>query len=185
MDPAEQERLLIARVKAGETAAFRSLVERYQDDAFSLACSIVKDRQLAEDILQEVFLKVFDKIRTFKHQSAFYTWLYRIIVNRCYNELRNRKVISGKVTDAASDKEETSSRTDQNDLKGIINGALDLMKPDEALVLRLFYLSELNVEEVMEVTGYGKSKVKTTLHRGRQNLTYILKRQLGKEIEDL
>ena len=59
------------------------------------------------------------------------------------------------------------------------------MKADEALVLRLFYLSELKIEEVMQVTGFGKSKVKVTLHRGRKNLANILEKQLGKEIEDI
>ena len=59
------------------------------------------------------------------------------------------------------------------------------MKADEALVLRLFYLSELKVEEVEQITGFGKSKVKVSLHRGRKNLAEILKQTLGKEIEDL
>ena len=185
MSNSEQERLLIERVKAGESAAFKILIERYKDDALSLACSIVKDQQLAEDILQEVFLKVFFKIKTFKYQSSFYTWLYRIVVNRCYNELRKKKVTPQTSLEIPSHGDTSSKGVDKEDLRKVINAALQQMKADEALVLRLFYLSELKVEEVMQVTGFGKSKVKVTLHRARKNLSRILKKQLGKEIEEL
>ena len=185
MSGTETEREIIERVKAGERLAFKILIDRYKDDAYSLACSIVKDQQLAQDILQEVLIKVFFKIKAFKYQSAFYTWLYRIVVNRCYNEIRKRKIDYGEPVERASEKEFTAHITDTNDLKQIVNAGLNQMKSDEAMVLRLFYLSELTIEEVIEVTGFSKSKVKVTLHRGRKSLAKILKQQLGKEIEDL
>lgn len=180
----EQDRLTIERVKAGESRAFKELIEKYKDDALSLACSIVKDHALAEDILQDVFLKVFDKIRSFNYQSSFYTWLYRIVVNRCYNELRKKKTTRGDSEERMSENEATAL-THTNDRKKIINFSLNQMKPDESLVLRLFYLSELKIGEVIEVTGFSRSKVKVSLHRGRKNLAELLKKQLGREIEDL
>ncbi|MCB0845442.1 MAG: RNA polymerase sigma factor [Bacteroidetes bacterium] len=185
MTRSEKDRLLIERVKAGDNLAFKELIEKYKNDAFTLACSIVKNQRLAEDILQEVFIHIFDKIKTFKYKSSFYTWLYRIVVNRCYNELRKRKYKCEEIVEIASEKDEAASIANTNDLKQIIRTALVQMKPDEALVLRLFYLSELNIQEVMEVTGFGKPKVKVTLHRGRKSLADILKKQLGKEIEDI
>ncbi len=185
MNTAEEERLIIERVKAGDRRAFKELVEKYKDPAFALACSLVKNHQVAEDILQEVFLKVYNKINTFKYQASFYTWLYRMVVNACYNELRKRKIKLGEYGEPHSTPEEAAYISNSNDLKQIINHALHLMKPDEALVLRLFYLSELNIKEVTQVTRFSKSKVKTTLHRARKNLATVLKKQLGKEIEDL
>ena len=185
MSSADQDKSIIERVKAGENAAFKALIEKYKDDAFSLACSIVKDEGLAEDILQDVFVKVYDKIQTFKYQSSFYTWLYRIVVNQSYNELRKKRFTQLNIFDSASRKEEAASRIDNQDLKQVIQNALKKMKAGEALVLRLFYLSELKIEEVVEITGFSKSKVKVTLHRARKNLAVILKKQLGKEIEDL
>ena len=182
---AEQERALIKRIRAGDRRAFQEIVETYKDEAFSLACSIVKDPQLAEDILQEVFLKVYDKLWTFRFQSSFYTWLYRMVVNRCYNELRKQKRNFTAVDEEIPGGEEASKRVDTQDLQANVNAALARMKPDEALIIRLFYLSELSIEEVMKVTGFGKSKVKVSLHRGRKNFAQIMKRQLGKEIEDL
>lgn len=185
MKSEEQDRLAIERVKAGDRSAFKLIVEKYKDDAFSLACSIVKDQGLAEDVLQEVFLKVFDKIKTFKYQSSFYTWLYRIVVNRCYNELRKKRVVRKQFKEAVSEQDGAAKIVDNKDRRQIINTALNQMKADEALVLRLFYLSELRIEEVIAITGFSKSKVKVTLHRGRKSLATILKKQLGKEIEDL
>jgi len=185
LDP-EQDRALIERVQQGDRWAFQQLVEAYKDEAFSLACSIVKDTSLAEDVLQEVFLKVYDKIPSFRFQSSFYTWLYRIVVNRCYNELRKQKRrFPFFRKEEGTIREEAAVRVDTEDLKTNVNGALAQMKADEALTLRLFYLSELSIEEVEEVTGFSKSKVKVCLHRGRKSFAQILKRQLGKEIEDL
>lgn len=185
MKSEDQDKAIIEGVKAGEQSAFKALVEKYKDDAFSLACSIVKDRALAEDVLQEVFLKVFDKIKTFNYQSSLYTWLYRIVVNRCFNELRRKRNLPQSLFKTSSSKEEAAKMADTNNRKQVIYSALDQMKPDEALVLRLFYLSELTIAEVMEVTSFSKSKVKVTLHRARKNLAKLLKNQLGKEIEDL
>lgn len=185
MNTSELDRITIERVKAGESSAFKGLIDRHKDDAFSLACSVVKDRALAEDILQEVFIKVFDKLSSFKNQSSFSTWLYRIVVNKCYNELRRVKKLRREEVEISSDRENAAELVNQNDLKAVINYALDQMKPDEALILRLFYLSELKIDEVEEITGFTKSKVKVTLHRARKSLAEILKSRLGREIEDL
>ena len=185
LNKAEKDREIIERVKAGEQAAFRELVNAYKDDAFALACSILKEPELAEDVLQEVFLKVFQKIRSFKYQSSFYTWLYRIVVNRCYNELRRNKSRRTEVLENVPESQQGTDLPDPNNVNEYVLLALNQMKADEALVLRLFYLSELSIEEVIQVTGFGKSKVKVTLHRGRKNLAELLRKYLGKEIEDL
>ena len=185
MSETDHDEPLVERVKRGDTRAFQHLVNKYKDDAYSLACTIIKDPNLAEDVLQEVFIKVFDKIKRFRHQSSFYTWLYRIVVNRCYNELRKKKFLSEKWIERFSDNDEAAHLVHTNDVKSMVNAALQRMKPDEALVLRLFYLNELNIEEAMEVTGFSKSKMKVTLHRGRKSFGAILTSQFGKEIEDL
>lgn len=180
----EQERAIVEQAKVGDESAFRQLIYWHKDEAFSLACSILKDRTLAEDVLQEVFIKVFQKIDSFNYQSRFYTWLYRIVVNRCYNERRKKKQTLETLEREISGNEGFDN-LDLNDINAIMQSSLDLMKPNEALVLRLFYLSELSIEEVKEVTGFSQSKVKVALHRGRKNLKELLLQKLGKEIEDL
>ncbi|MCI4671886.1 MAG: sigma-70 family RNA polymerase sigma factor [Bacteroidia bacterium] len=185
MERADQDRRAIERIKAGEHAAFKELIARYKDEAFSLACSILKDETLAEDVLQESFIKAFNKLNSFKYESRFYTWFYRIVVNRCYNEQRKKRFPFQRITEAGTKREEAASLADANDRKQLIDAALKMMKANEALVLRLFYLSEMKVEEVIKVTGFSRSKVKVSLHRGRKSFADILRRQLGKEIEDL
>ncbi len=185
MTTSEQDKALVERVKQGDTWAFENLVNKYKDDAYSLACSIVKDPVLAEDVLQEVLITVFDKISGFRYQSAFYTWLYRMVVNRCFNEIRKKKHLTDDWIEGVSEDDEAAALTNMNDLKNMVNTALKLMKPDEALVLRLFYLNELSIEESMKVSGFSKSKTKVTLHRGRKSFAEIMKSKFGKEIDDI
>ena len=185
MNNEEHDRLLIERIKKEDHTAFRQLVEKYKDVALSLACSILKDQTHAEDVLQDTFIKVYSKVKSFKYQSSFYTWLYRIVVNNCFNALRKRGIRKVEVRDCLAAEDDLSKESDQQDRRFIINEALNLMKVDEALVLRLFYLSELKMEEVVEVTGFSLSKVKVTLHRARKSLEIILKEKFKRELEEL
>ena len=185
MNNQEHDRLLIERIKKEDHTAFRQLIEKYKDDALSLACAILKDQAHAEDVLQETFIKVYLKIKSFKYQSAFYTWLYRIVVNNCYNALRKGAVRQVEVQDNIAADDDFSKKSDRQHRRLIVNRALNLMKADEALVLRLFYLSELKMEEVVEVTGFTLSKVKVTLHRARKSLANILNEKFQREIEEL
>ena len=83
--------ILIERVKEGDEKAFVQLVDKYKDLSLSLAHSIMKDPDKAEDVLQDAFIKVYEKAGSFKHQSAFSSWLYRIVVNTAYNALKKEK----------------------------------------------------------------------------------------------
>ncbi len=167
--------------------AFRLLVEKYKDVSLSLIFSIVKDEAVAEDILQEAFIKVFHKIDTFKFKANFSTWLYRIMVNLSYNELKRTK-INQNVNDLAQLPENLISKEELlkvENQKKYIHLALKKINADEALVLQLFYLSEMSINEVMKITGFSKAKVKVSLHRGRNNLNFQLKRLLGNELKHL
>ncbi|WP_258539105.1 RNA polymerase sigma factor [Flagellimonas abyssi] len=84
---------LIDRVKEGDDGAFVQLVDKYKDLSLSLAHSIVKDRDKAEDVLQDAFIKVYKKAGSFKQQSAFSSWLYRIVVNTAYNPFKRKRNI--------------------------------------------------------------------------------------------
>ena len=181
----EHDKLLIERIKKEDHEAFRLLVDKYKDQALSLAYTFLKDKAHAEDVLQEVFIRVYKKIKSFKYQSAFYTWLYRIVVNHCHNELRKRKRSDIEIEKIDLGEDSLSEHTDLNDKRAIIQASLDIMKFDEALVLKLFYLSELKMDEVVEVTEFSLSKVKVTLQRARKNLAVILREKFGKEIEEL
>lgn len=187
--PLDNESFLIEKVRQGDVSAFKVLVDHYKNISLSLATSIVKDYALAEDILQDVFLKVFYKIKDFKGDAAFASWLYRIVVNTCYNSLKKRRasltLSNEHALIEASDRDNSQHKLDTLDRQAYINLALTKLRADEALVLRLFYLCELRIPEIESITGFSRAKIKVDLHRGRHHLETELTKLLGDEINSL
>ncbi|MCG8702174.1 MAG: RNA polymerase sigma factor [Bacteroidales bacterium] len=180
---------LIISVKEGDTSGFRFLVDKYKDVSFSLAYSILKNQQDAEDALQESFVKAFKGLKSFKFKSSFATWLYKIVVNTCKTKYESQK----RYQQALEYDSESTTKHDipdntsmdmiySNEQKVLVNRILDLIKEEEALLLRLYYLAELNINEIKEVTGFKESKIKVTLHRGRKNFQLKFEKMYGKEI---
>ena len=156
--------------------------------ALSLAVSILKDPVLAEDVLQEAFIKVFRKIGGFQGNSSFKTWLYRIVVNTSYNALKKQDQQSRLEANAAAQMDLSVAApqpVQRAERKQYILAVLNSLKPDEALTLRLFYLGELSIVEIRQITGFSKGKIKTNLHRGRKNFEEGLRKLLGAEIHEL
>jgi RNA polymerase sigma-70 factor (ECF subfamily) len=180
---------LIESVKKGDTQAFRQLVDKYKDVSLSLACSILKDKAKAEDVLQDTFMKVFHKANSFKRQSTFSSWLYRIVVNTSYNELKRNKSYL-ELDEVSRNESLTNEKTaiqylKEEDQKKYVILALNKLKPDEALVLRLFYLCDFSLKEIEDITRFSKSKIKVDLHRGRKNMELVLTDLLGNQLNDL
>ncbi|NHN27792.1 RNA polymerase sigma factor [Flavobacterium jejuense] len=189
MNPIEtRDKLLINKIMEGDTFAFKDLIDFYKNVSLTLASSIVKNELLAEDVVQTTFIKVYQKLHTFKKDAKFSTWLYRIVVNTAYNELKKQKRHSdidiAAVYSIEVD-EKSGTYLEEEDQKKYIQMALKTIKVDEALVLRLFYLYEHSISEIQEITGFSKSKVKVDLHRGRINMEQQLKKILGNEITHL
>ena len=181
----DKDFVLIKRIKQGDIRSFETLVNRYKDVSLNLSYTILKNKEYAEDTVQEAFVKVYQKLNSFKFKSSFKTWLYRIVVNTSYNNLKKNQKYSVQedihIDESAIDK----SSLDEEDQKEYINLALNKLNNDEALVLRLHYLAELTIKEIEKVTSFSSSKIKTSLHRGRNNLYFQLKEILGNEINDL
>src|SRR5499427_4253688 len=87
-----EEAALVRRVQAGDELAFRDVVERYQNKVYSIIFGILRNRNDAEDIAQQVFTKVYFSIRNFDFRSSLLTWVYKITVNECYDYLRKKRV---------------------------------------------------------------------------------------------
>lgn len=172
---------VIESIKKGDTLAFRLIVEKYKDVSFSLACSIIRDEHYAEDALQESFIKVYKNISKFRYSSNFSTWLYRIVVNTCVSiaQKQKRKNFSlpiDSISDIVICQDKTSiDKLIASERTQFINKAIDTLKTNEALLLRLYYLSELELSEIIAVTGFSESKIKVTLFRARENLLKVLR----------
>lgn len=177
------EALYIKKVIEGDEQGYRYFIRRYQDMAFSIAISVVKDEFLAEEVVQEAFMKAFEKMSTFKQQARFSTWFYRIIVNIAFRQLDKEKKWKNEPLVAVEDTIETAviDQLEQDERKYFINETLKVMTPNESLALRLFYLEELSLAEVSDVTGWSASKVKVVVHRARKHFYAYLNAILKKE----
>lgn len=181
------DHLYLKRVREGDTEAFSYFVEKYSAKSYSLAFSLVKNKEVARDIVQTSFLKAFKGIPKFHENAKFSTWLFRIVVNECNQTFRKKKISSideNKELNSLEmpDKEDPSF---QKERKKILKHAISILKPKEALVIRLYYLCELNHEEISDITGVSLSNSKVILHRARINLKDILEKHFADEIESL
>ncbi|NRB46557.1 MAG: RNA polymerase sigma factor [Saprospiraceae bacterium] len=186
--PSDQD--LLQRIRDGDKRAFRELVERYKNVSFTLACSIVKDEQRAEDVLQDAFVKVFKHLKSFREGAKFSTWLYRIVVNAAYTAIEKEQRHRARQEEAPAEfmpieEEAIFSKLQQHERKKLIQEVFKKMKEEEALLLRLYYLAELSVNEIQETTGFGASKIKVGLHRARKSMLVHLRREMGDELKQL
>ncbi len=186
----DHEAQLIHQIVQGDTASFRILVDRYKDIAYSLACSIIKNPEAAEDALQDAFVKAFRSLPKFRFKASFSTWFYRIVINTCYSALEKQKkqpttpldnlTLSHQSLDA-----NTFDLLRDEERKAIINQILNQLKPKEALVLKLHYLGELPIAEIAKVTKMTVANIKVVLHRARKNFQSALDQLLGNEKKHL
>jgi len=168
----------IQRILDGDSEAYRFLILKYRDMAYSIAMSVIKNEFDAEEILQVSFAKAFNNLDSFKRNSKFSTWLYRIVINESFKSLKKQKaeIIDFKETppDFSIDILNPILKLEEEDQKFYLNKALKQMPAKECLILRLFYLEENSIEEVREITGWSVSDIKVTLFRARIRLKQIL-----------
>lgn len=182
------DKLYIDKVLAGDLYAFNYFLKTYKDMAYSVAISIVKQEHLAEEIVQDAFMICYQSLKNFKGESKFSTWLYRIVVNCAFGTLRKMKSDVQEFDLATHDVsfDESAFQLLQNkEREYFVQQALMKLSPNEALALRLFYLEELSVQEVREVTGWTETNIKTILHRGRKNLYRVLSKIMKGEYDGI
>lgn len=185
----QDELIIIKKVTGGDVAAFSVLVDNYKDKAITLASNIVLNREDAEDIVQEAFIKAFLSLETFKGNSRFSTWFYRIVLNTSLNK-RKLKRPENITIEAVSERIEINiqnalSRFNDREQKNLIQSALKALNENERVCITMFYLNELSVEEIVDLTGFTSSNIKVLLHRARKTLYREFQRLLKNEMKDL
>lgn len=173
---------LVAAAVGGDFDAFEQLVTRYQDKAYRLAWSFVKDDDLAADVVQDAFLNVYRKLDTFQGNSKFSSWIYRVVVNAALMKLRKKKRRSEVQLDAlgptflddgthATTVSQWSVRGDEAalnaELREQITAAIDELEPKYQSVFLLKEIEGLSLEEISEVMDLSVPAVKSRLHRAR------------------
>ena len=173
------EQLIDGRViqacQQGDRAAFQLLFETYKDKVFSIAVySSGGDRAVADDVTQQIFLKLFTAIRQFRGDSEFTTWLYRLVVNACLDERRRRKRwLPWGDTDVIthrSEKKPQEQRFERIEVSAAVQEAIAELKPKFRLPILLKYIEGLSYEEIASVMNCSKGTVASRLNRGHSQL---------------
>jgi RNA polymerase sigma factor (sigma-70 family) len=179
----------IRSVLEGDINSFRHIVSKYTDMSFSISMSIVKSELIAQEAVQDAFVKAYQNLEQFKGKSKFSTWLYKIVVNESLRKIKLKKI---EVTVLDDVKENISltvpdsfTQLHEIEQKEIINDILTQMPVSESLLLRLYYLEENKIETISEITNLGVSNIKVTLHRARQHFYRILEQSLKHELRTI
>ena len=176
MAMAEQliDRQVIEACRQGDRAAFQLLFETYKDKVFSIAVySSGGDRSVADDVTQQIFLKLFTAIRQFRGDSEFTTWLYRLVVNACLDERRRRKrllPLGETVAMKSSDRKSQEKQYARLEISEVVQAAIAELKPKFRLPILLKYIEGLSYEEIASVMGCSKGTVASRLNRGHSQL---------------
>lgn len=178
----EKERQIIHRIIGGETALYEEFVNQYSATVFTLIVRMVENREDAEVLTQETFIKAFQKLDKFKGECAFATWLYRIAYNTTLSALRKRKVETLKVDEGQlanlSDNQVDALLNDESQSRiASLQTALASLSPDERFLITLFYEEEKHLSEITEILGMTENNVKVKLHRIRKKLYLLIKKE--------
>jgi RNA polymerase sigma-70 factor (ECF subfamily) len=195
--PTLDEAALVALSRQGDTDAYGQLVRGYQNKIFRLAQHITQNREDAEDVLQETFLKAYEHLDQFQGNSKFYTWIVRIAVNQALMKLRRRKndksvslddtIDTGEdviVREIAAWDEDPEERLSREELGDILDTAIQSLEPPYRSVFVLRDIEELSTEETAEALGLSVPAVKSRLLRARLQLREKLTRQFKRKGDD-
>jgi RNA polymerase sigma-70 factor (ECF subfamily) len=191
---AADESNLVQRARRGDQQAFRTLMERYKRKVFSIAYGMVRDPEVAMDICQESFIKVYRYLETFQGQSSFYTWLYRIVVNLCIDHIRKEAkhdaldyddmVLRRQPDDAEAwvvpkllDQNPLAA-LDRKELSERISRAFEGLSEKHRAVLMLREIEGLSYEDIARTLKIHKGTVMSRLHHARRNLQAALQAYL-------
>jgi RNA polymerase sigma-70 factor (ECF subfamily) len=174
VEPIVDERVIEA-CQAGDREAFRLLFETYKDRVFSIAVySFAGDETAASDVCQQIFLKLMTSIGQFRGDSAFTTWLYRLVVNACIDEQRKRRrfLPFGELTPMTSiaERKPQEKHYAKVEIADSVQAAIKQLRPKLRMAILLKYVEDLSYEEIASVLGCSKGTVASRLNRGHQVL---------------
>ena len=176
---------MIALIIKGNTNAFTVLVDKYQNLIFHIVKKVVPRQMDAEDVSQEVFVKIFRSIKSFKNQSKLSTWIAKIAYLTALNHVKKNKrsltedypedIVSLKI-----DQDDPEQQLSKKNTTEYLNGIIEQLPEKYRVVLALFHLEEFSIEEIIETTGMPEGTVKNYLYRARK----MLKDRIKDNIKD-
>src|SRR5688572_4587790 len=192
MSTGQNDNELISRVLRGDQQAFAGLVSRYQNYVFTLALRFTRNREDAEEVSQDIFIKAYKALADFRGASKFSTWLYTIVNTTCISFLRKKRMEihsldSEKVFEVA-DSQDSGMRAnlvEQKSRVAMINSAIRMLNGDDAEIITLFYKGEQTLEEIAQILCIETNTAKVRLHRARARLKEKMETHFAEEVRDL
>lgn len=178
----------INQIIEGNTSAFSILLNQYKDLVFTLAYKMLKNKEEAEEVSQDTFIKVFNSINKFKGDSKFSTWIYKITYNTCLDKLKKSKKENSVlyIEDFSEHQvkaiESILESTDEKERNKKIQECLLLLPSKEAFLLTLYYFDNQSIEEIAKIIDCKANNVKIKLYRSRKKLASILKEEFEPNI---
>lgn len=187
----ETDLALINAVLNGDTTVYSELVKRHQRFVFTLALRFTKNREDAEEVAQDCFVKAYRALGTFRQTSKFSTWLYTITYTSAMTALRKKRLVTLSLDDDEYTLQPVSFSSDDADTiekksaHFYLNQAIESLLPDDAAIITLFYKGEQSLEEIGKALLMEPNTVKVKLHRARLRLKEKLQYLLKDEVKEL
>ena len=184
----KNDQLYITKVINGDTNAFGFLVDSYKGMVFSLAFKMIKNREEAEEVSQDTFIKAYKNLSKFKGDSKFSTWLYRIAYHACLDCIKKSKQhhhsfeINEITFNQIKSVENVLEGIERKERAEIMNDCLLKLPEEERSIIWMFYYDELSLKEIIEVTQLSEANIKVKLHRARKKLLTIVEKNVEPEI---
>ncbi len=172
----EKERNIINEVVSGKTDQYRLLVDEYSSLIFSIVVKMVKSREIAEELTQDVFVKGFFSIKKYKGESSFSTWLYRIAYNSSISWLRKKRLefcsdtIEKKGERVDESEDEILNKINRENEYILLEKAIDQLPHKERFIVLSFYKDEKSIADIALITGFSIQNIKVILHRSRKKI---------------
>jgi RNA polymerase sigma factor (sigma-70 family) len=183
---------IITRVLSGEHQLYAELVKRYQNFVFTVALKYTPVREDAEEIAQDVFVKAYRALSNFRGDSKFSTWLYSIVNSTSITFLRKKKLevhsLDNERVFEVADNLPSGPHVvaiEQKSKVEMVTKAIELLSPDDAKIITLFYKAEQSLEEIAQILDIEANTVKVKLHRARQRLKEKMEKYFMQDIKDL
>lgn len=183
------EDIYIKQVLDGDVSKYGHIINLYKDMAYSIAFRILNNNEDAEEAVQDSFLRAYNALSSFKAESKFSTWLYKIVVNTSINRSKGRRQVVNDINIddlsenlLAADVEPVLKKLDQQDRIKLINLAMDKLMMEDRLLLTLYYLNENSIAEITEITSIPGENIKMKIHRARKKMFVVLNGVLKNEV---
>jgi RNA polymerase sigma-70 factor (ECF subfamily) len=176
---------LIEECRGGNLNNFRKLVELTSPYAFSLAFRMLGDEELAKDVVQETMVTVWQKLKSIKSAGVYKTWIYKVVINKCYDQLRNKRRNREHVADEKTwlmlserISQLPSSRLENDETEQIIGMLTDKLSPRQKTIFILSEIEEMTGDEIAEITGISKTVIKANLYYARKSISAMIEKYL-------